>query len=211
MRRDLSLRAQQGEEPTKGRVLSAGTAPLPADAQPGAVSADVAERLHEAARAGQIQVAPGGDVGAGIRMVTEQLRADLARAVGSNGRVDAAGDHLADRASPPSTVRYMCSTLVSQVQRALRDLPANDEAGLRSISSEVTRKLAAAAVIGRFRVKEYVRETRAPMLGSTAPSTNSLEELQEARCLMRVALQSVRAALFGVRGVPFNGSTGGCG
>ncbi|KAL3893586.1 MAG: hypothetical protein SGPRY_014127 [Prymnesium sp.] len=105
--------------------------------------------------------------------------ADLARAVGSNGRVDAAGECIADRVSLPGPVRCTCSTLVPQVQRALRDLPAGDEAGLRSVSSEVTRRLATAAVTGRFRVKEYVKESRS-ILESAAPVVNSFEELQDA-------------------------------
>lgn len=99
-----ALITQHAGESVRGRVLSAGAAPLPVEAQPGAVSADVAERLHEAARAGQIQTASGGDVGSGIRMVPEELQADLARAVGSNGRVDAAGEFFADRVSLPRTV-----------------------------------------------------------------------------------------------------------
>ncbi|KAL3931644.1 MAG: hypothetical protein SGPRY_001038 [Prymnesium sp.] len=150
-------------EPTRGRVPPSGAAPLAMEVQPGAVSADLAERLHEAARAGQLQFALGGDVGAGIRMVPEHLQADLARAVGSNGRVDAAGECIADRVSLPGPVRCMCSTLVSQVQRAVRDLPAEDEAGLRNNSSEVTRRLAAAAVTGRFGVRERLCMTAASM------------------------------------------------
>ncbi|KAL3902261.1 MAG: hypothetical protein SGPRY_012138 [Prymnesium sp.] len=206
--RELATAAGESE---RGRVLSSGAAPLAVEVQPGAVSADVAERLHEAARAGQLQFSLGGDVGAGMRIVPEHLREDLARAVGSNGRVDAAGECLADRASLPGPVRCMCSTLVSQVQRALRDLPAGDEAGLRSVSSEVTRKLAAAAVVGRFRVREYIRESRS-ILEAAAPTANSLEELQEAWAMMRVALQAVRAAIFDVRRWmrPSCGSTAGC-
>lgn len=85
---------------------------LSSELQLGAVTADVAERLHRQAAA--IPSASAGDVGAGIRMAPEELREDLARAVGSNGRVDATGERSQLRTTLPAAVKRLGASL-SQV------------------------------------------------------------------------------------------------
>ena len=123
-----------------------GAAALSSEQQLGAVTADVAERLHRQAAA--IASVDARDVDAGIRMAPETLRDDLARAVGSNGRVDAAGERSQSRTSLPYMVKRLGASLTDSVQQSLLDLPASDESGLQYINPPAARKLAASAVTG---------------------------------------------------------------
>lgn len=78
------------EADCRGGGSSNGAKPLAVEHLPGAFSSDVAARLR--ARAAAVSCQLGGDVGDGLRTApASALRDDLARAVGSNGREDAAG------------------------------------------------------------------------------------------------------------------------
>ena len=90
-----------------------GAKPLAKEYVFGAVASDVVARLHEAEMRvpPQIEFRQGDDVGAGIRMVPAQIRADLARAIGSNGRVDAAGEQCYTRTSIPRSTQRMAAAL----------------------------------------------------------------------------------------------------
>lgn len=170
--RDLfDARRASGEAPngqSAGEKESgSGAAALSAEVQPGAVSADVAERLW--AQASTLSFSEGGEVGAGVRAAPENMRKDLARAVGSNARVDAAGERAVSRTSLPGVVKRMCVALVSAVQRTLTRIPVRDDVGLQHLALEAAHKLAAAAVVGRLYLCDFTREARA-ILGQAAPA-----------------------------------------
>lgn len=184
-----SLRWSEGcseETPGPERETLSGAAALPSEQQLGAVRSDVAERLHKQAAA--IPAAESGDVGAGIRMAPESLRDDLVRAVGSNGRVDAADERGHARTiTLPSAVKRLEAALTDSVQQTLLELPASDESSLQYVNPPAARQLAAAAVMGQLRVADFVKEAR-QLLGPAAPAKDSLDELREAWRIMRTAL-----------------------
>jgi len=120
---------------------------------------DVVERLH--AGSSLLAFTSGGDVGAGIRGAPEHLRLDLARAVGSNGRVDAAGERSSSRNSVPSVVARMHRALVEAVKEALKQQPSQDEVGFQHLYDKPAHKLAEAAVCGQFSLQDYIREVAA--------------------------------------------------
>lgn len=99
---------EEGMAMRREEVAIVGATPLSAEHQVGAVSPDVAERLH--AREKEIRYDPGQDVGSGIRSAPQDLRADLARAIGSNAKVDAAGEHSTKR-TPHSQAHVPCPDL----------------------------------------------------------------------------------------------------
>lgn len=182
------LSASTAGRPVDGgeRELLSGAAALSSEQQLGAVGPDVAERLHRQAAA--IPVAVADDVGAGIRMAPESLRDDLARAVESNGRVDAAGERRSKvRTTSPAAVKRLGAALTDSVQQSLLELPASDESGLQYVNPPAARKLAAAAVTGQVQVAELVKEAR-QLLGPAAPARGSLDELREAWRIMRTAI-----------------------
>ena len=190
-----SLQWSGAQEPTQvsgERDTLSGAAALPGEQQLGAVAADVAERLHRQAAA--IPPPSAGDVGAGLRMAPDSLRDDLARAVGSNGRVDATGERSQNRTTLPAAVKRLGASLTDSVQQSLLDLPASDESGLQYINPPAARKLAMSAVTGQIRVSEFVKETR-QLLGSAAPAKESLDELREAWRVMRTALMAATIPL----------------
>lgn len=172
--------------------------PLPAGEVPGAVTSDVAARLH--ARACELSFNRGDEVGAGIRWAPASLRADLARAVGSNAKVNASGESGRERTTLPVIVKSMCDALVDQVQAALMALSAEDESGSQYLSPGAARRLAAEAVLGRYKVLDYVREARA-MMGRSAPREGSIAELRGGWRLLRCALMAASEPLFGM---PYN-------
>lgn len=137
-------------------------------------------------------------MGAGIRWAPASLRDDLARAVGSNAKVNASGECARDRITLPAVVRTMCDTLVDQVQSTLMALAAEDESGTQYLSPGIARKLAADAVLGRYKIVDYLRDARA-MLGRTAPREGSLGELRGGWRLLRCALMAASEPLFGMR------------
>ncbi|KAL3930214.1 MAG: hypothetical protein SGPRY_001635, partial [Prymnesium sp.] len=169
-----------------------GAAALSTELQLGAVSSDVAERLHQQAAA--VQFSGSGDVGTGIRMAPESLRDDLVRAVGSKGRVDATGECSHVRTALPAAVKRMGAAFTDSVQQCLLELPSSDESGMQYIIPPAARKLAAAVVSGQLRVVDFVKETRI-LLGSAAPPKESLDELREAWRLMRTALMGAALPL----------------
>ncbi|KAL3919893.1 MAG: hypothetical protein SGPRY_005464, partial [Prymnesium sp.] len=192
MARDLFDAGQVGATPAYGQATSekeggSGAAALSAELQPGAVSADVAERPWS--QAGALSFEAGGDVGARVRAAPEGMRKDLARAVGSNARVDAASERALSRTSLPGAVKHMCVALVSAVQRALAQIPTRDDVGLQYLALEAARKLAAAAVTGRLSFRDFTREAKG-ILGQAAPTKGSLEEIRAAWRLMRGALMA---------------------
>lgn len=123
----------------------------------------MAERLHKQAAA--IPSAGAGDVGAGLRMAPDSLRDDLARAVGSNGKVDAAGERSQVRTTLPASVKRLGASLTDSVQQSLLELPASDESGLQYINPPAARKLAMSAVTGQLRVSDFVCKGDAPAAG----------------------------------------------
>ncbi|KAL3931544.1 MAG: hypothetical protein SGPRY_001078 [Prymnesium sp.] len=170
--------------------------PLPAGDVPGAVTSDVAVRLH--ARASELAFERGGDVGAGNRWAPASLREDLARAVGSNAtKVDASGECGREHTTLPVVVKSMCDTLVDRVQSAIMALAAEDESGTQYLSPGVARKLAADAVLGRYKVVDYLRDART-MLGRSAPREGSIGELRGWWRLLRCALMAASEPLFGM-------------
>lgn len=120
-------------------------------------------------------------------MAPESLRDDLARAVGSDGRVDATGERSHVRTTLPAPVKRMGAALTDSVQQSLLVLPSSDESGMHYINPPAVRKMTAAAVTGQLRVSEFVKESRL-LLGAAAPPKESLDELREAWRLMRTAL-----------------------
>ncbi|KAL3914982.1 MAG: hypothetical protein SGPRY_007422 [Prymnesium sp.] len=102
--------AMQGGE----RDTLSGAAALSHEVQLGAVSSDVAERLHQQAAA--IPSAASGDVEAGIRMAPESLRDDLVRAVGSTGRVDAADESGQQYVNPPAVRKLAAAAVTGQLR-----------------------------------------------------------------------------------------------
>ncbi|KAL3918777.1 MAG: hypothetical protein SGPRY_005880 [Prymnesium sp.] len=95
-------------------------------------------------------------------MASKSLLDDLRRAVGSDGRVNATCERSQFRTSLPAAVKRMEAALTDSVQQHLFELPASDES-------------------------EFVKETR-QLLGASAPTKDSLDELREAWHLMRAAL-----------------------
>ena len=185
-----SVTVEEGAK--EDREAPSGAAALSIELQVGAVAADVAERLHHQAAA--IKMTEAGDVGAGMRMAPESLRDDLARAVSSNGRVDATGERSQMRTSLPAVVKRMGASLTDSVQQCLLELPCADESGMQYINPPAARKLATAAVTGQLRVADFVKETR-QLLGAAAPPKESLDELREAWRLMRTALLAAMGPL----------------
>lgn len=122
----------------------------------GAFSSDVAARIHT--RASLVRFQPGGDVGDGLRAVPASLRDDLARAMGSNGRIDAAGEVGRERTTLPLVVKHVRAALLDQVQAALMAVPSEDESGTQYMPPSIALKLASAAVAGQFNVVEYGRK-----------------------------------------------------
>ncbi|KAL3913603.1 MAG: hypothetical protein SGPRY_007926 [Prymnesium sp.] len=96
-----------------------------------------------------------------------RARFDLARAMGSNGRVDAPGEKQPKRASLPVPVREMNAELVGRVQHEILKVPSADEAGQMYLNPTTARKLAAAAVAGQLKLTErlYSGFTRAAGAG----------------------------------------------
>ncbi|KAL1496327.1 hypothetical protein AB1Y20_016284 [Prymnesium parvum] len=178
-------------------TLSTGAAALAPEQQVGAVLPDVVERLHE--HSASLAYSHGGDVGAGIRSAPENLRADLARAVGSNGKVDAPGERKATRCTMPSVVVRMHRTLVEEVHDALRRLPAVDESGSQHLSMKAARKLAETAVWGYFHVSDYIKETSRTFGQCNTPKSGSLAELKHAWRYIKEALITTASALYGMR------------
>lgn len=178
-------------------TLSTGAAPLASEQQVGAVLPDVVERLH--AHGAQLAYTPGEDVGAGIRSAPENLRTDLARAVGSNGKVDATGERKSTRCTMPSVVMRMYSTLVEEVHEALRMLPTEDESGSQHMSMKAARKLAEASVWGYFHVSDYIKEVGRTFSSRNSPKSGSLEELQHAWRYIREALLTTASALYDMK------------
>ncbi|KAL3922658.1 MAG: hypothetical protein SGPRY_004480 [Prymnesium sp.] len=123
----------------------------------------------------------------------------LARAVGSNARVDAAGERATVRTSLPGVVKRICVALVSAVQKTHTRIPTRDDVGLKHLALDAARKLAAAAVVGKLSLPDFSKEARGILGhgGHGAPAKGSLEELRAAWRLMRAALLAVASPLYG--------------
>jgi len=184
------------EAPEPVVTLSTGAPDLASEFKAGAALPDVVERLH--AGSGLLTFASGDDVGAGIRSAPEHLRLDLARAVGSNGRVDAAGERASSQNSMPSVVARMTRALVLEVKEALKRQPNADEAGFQHLYDKPARKLAEAAVCGQFSLQDYAREV-AVVKGSRAPKSGSMAELKAAWRYLRVALAATASPLYNMQ------------
>lgn len=178
-----------------GTESGSGAAQLSASQQPGSVSMEVAYRLHGAAA--QLRFEEGGDVGAGLAAAPEHVRDDLARALASNMRVDAAGERSANRNSLPAVVRRMCAALVASVQDALIEVVERDQSATQYLAPEAARTHALAAVTGKLSLPEYITRART-VLGSQAPAKGSISELKAAWRLMKVAFLAVGRPLFGI-------------
>ena len=177
----------------------AGAKPLAKEFVFGAVASDVVARLHEAEAQvpPQIDFRQGDDVGAGIRMVPAQIRADLARAIGSNGRVDAAGEQCYTRTSIPRSTQRMAAALAESVQTALRAVTAGDESGLQYLSPAAAFRLAHSALVGEFKVAEFAKEMKLA-LNVASKGMCALDELRETWRLIKSALLAVGMALYGM-------------
>ncbi|KAL3915110.1 MAG: hypothetical protein SGPRY_007372, partial [Prymnesium sp.] len=174
-----------------------GAKPLAAEYVQGAFSSDVAARIH--ARAALVSFQPGEDVGGGLRAAPASLRDDLARAIGSNGRIDAAGEVGRERTIMPLVVKHMRAALLDEVQIALMAVPSEDESGTQYMPPSIALKLASASVAGQFDVvEEYGKEARF-VLGPSAPAADTREGLREAWRVLRVALAAVAEPLYGVK------------
>lgn len=122
-----------------------GAKPLSAEHLPRAFSSDVAARLHS--RSASVRFQPGDDVGDGLRAAPASLRDDLARAIGSNGRIDAAGEVGRERATIPLLVKHMRAAFLDQVQSALMAVPSEDESGTQYMPPSIALKLASTATV----------------------------------------------------------------
>lgn len=136
-------------------------------------------------------------MGAGIRMVPAQIRADLVRAIGTNGRVDAAGEQCYTRTSIPRSIQRMAAALAEHIQVALRADTAGDESGLQYLSPPAAFKLAQSALVGEFKVREFAREMRLA-LNVAGRGMSALDELREAWRLVKSALLAVSMPLYGM-------------
>ena len=156
----------------------------------------MAKRLHK----GVAQLAPATGhhrLRDGINAVPQDLRLDLARALGSNGRVDAPGEKQPKLASLPVPVRELHAALVGRVQHELLKVPSADEAGLMYLTPTTARKLAVAAVAGQLRLVDFKSASRL-LLGQAAPEKDSLDELRETWALVRVALMATGEEIYGM-------------
>ncbi|KAL3904410.1 MAG: hypothetical protein SGPRY_011294 [Prymnesium sp.] len=179
-----------------------GAKPLAKEFVFGAVASDVVARLHEAEMRvpPQVEFRQGDDVGAGVRMVPDQIRADLARAIGSNGRVDAAGEQCYTRTSiPRSTSQRTAAALAESVQIALRAVTAGDESGLQYLSpaAAFSFRLAQSALAGEFKVTEFAREMKLA-LNVASKGMCALDELRETWRLIKSALLAMGMVLYGM-------------
>lgn len=169
---------------------------LTPELQAGAVSSGVAKRLHKGAA--RIAFTPAtGRARDALNGAPPHLRMDLARAIGSNGRVDAPGEKQPKLASLPIPVREMHAALVGRVQYQLLRVPSADEAGLMYLSPATARKLAVEAVAGHLKLADFTAASRS-LLGSAAPDKGSLDELREVWALIRVALVAVGEEIYGM-------------
>lgn len=125
---------------------------------------------------------------------TRHLRPS-ARALGSNGRVDAPGEKQPKLASLPVPVREMHAALVGRVQHQLLKVPSAEEEGFMYLTSTMARKLAASALAGQLKLVEFMAAPRL-LLRAAAPEKGSLDELREAWALLRVALVAVREEIY---------------
>ncbi|KAL3916046.1 MAG: hypothetical protein SGPRY_006985, partial [Prymnesium sp.] len=204
------LQTKQTSSSQKGSVardlFDAGRA----EVQPGAVSANAAERAIVGPAAVAYVRREGGDVRARMRVAPEGMRADLARAVGSNTRVYAADEGATVRTSLPGVVKRMCVALVSAVQKILTRIPTRDDVGLQHLALDAERKLTAAVVAVAsqlYRLSEFhdglLRVDN--VLGPT-PESTLVDPRHLAIWLRRVMEASLSTHLFrlnplGIRGV----------
>lgn len=134
-----------------GANSGSGAKPLAVEHVTGAFSSDVAARIH--ARSAAAHFRPGEDVGDGLRGAPASLRDHLARAVGSNGRIDASGEVGRDRTTIPLVVKHTRAALVDQVRSALVTVPSEeDESGTQYMPPSVALKSVSAAVAGQFNI-----------------------------------------------------------
>jgi hypothetical protein len=162
-----------------------------------AVSASVAARLHaDAARIQTTWAARGEDVEGTMEAISDEgLRADLAKALASNGKVDAEGELLIERKSLPPVVQMMRKRLLTVVEAAIAAIPRQDSTGAQHLPSSTAAALAAGAVRGRIDWPAWTKAAK-EMMGSAAAPTGSLDEMRDAFKLLRAAWLLVAAVQF---------------
>ena len=113
-----------------------------------AVPPEVAERLHLGVAQAAARWPKHGGVAACISETPSELRADLQRALLSNGQVHAPGEVASNRRALPALVNTQRQHLVSAIEEAIRAVPRSDPTMALAMEREVITELAAKVVEG---------------------------------------------------------------
>ena len=166
-------------------------APLSAENAERAVPSVVAARLHQ--HAGVIEQAwnaASGSVGLAVASVTGTIRADLQRALGSNTRVDAAGEQAHAKRHLPPVAPAIRRGLIEEVVADLQAVALEDASGRQFMTRSAAIELADEAVLGDVSLETFTAASRKMLLSSAQPK-GSLGELQDAWALVHKALSAV--------------------
>jgi hypothetical protein len=168
-----------------------------------AVPAVVAERLHSAApRLQAMWDEHREDLERALPALHEdKIRADLARALVSNGKVDAEGETLVQRKSLPPIAHVMRRALIELVKGALEAVPAADESGEQYLLASTAMALAGDAVKGKMVWATWLKASK-EMMGKSVAKGGSFEEMLDAFRLMEAAWTLVVELLFDSRRDP---------
>jgi len=176
------------------QLSSTPASALTPQVQARAVSADVAARLHAHAAEISLPMTAGSDVGAGVRMAPAHLRDDLARAVCSNGKVDAAGEQQASRTKLPAVAQRAWRVHAVGVQEALMAVPEADESARQCMDPDDALELAYGAVAGDFSLPKYIAAVRGYMVAP--PPKDSLEELRAGWQLLKAGISNALTPMY---------------
>ena len=124
------------------------------------------------------------------------LRQDLARAVGSNGKVDAPGETAASRRNLLPAVHLVRRQAWARVVQCLHDCADSDQQGRQSLADSTAHALAKAAVMGHFTWASFVAASKEVHAEATSQK-GSLEEMADAFLLLEAAWAPVIEILFG--------------
>ena len=124
------------------------------------------------------------------------LRQDLARAVGSNGKVDAPGETANSRRNLLPAVHVVRRQAWARVVQCLHECADSDQQGRQSLADSTAHSLAKAAVMGHFTWAAFVAASKEVHAEATSPK-GSLEEMADAFLLLEAAWAPVIEILFG--------------
>jgi hypothetical protein len=130
-----------------------------------------------------------------------KLRTDLARALVSNGKVDAEGETLINRKSLPPIVHVMRRSLIEVVKKTLEAVPAADESGEQYLAPGTALALAGDAVKGKLVWAVWLKASK-EMMGKAVAKGGSFDEMLDAFRLMGAAWALVVELVFDSRREP---------